>query len=500
MPRFAVTFATNRRILPRAAAILLFAAALMPLSPEASFAHGSDDPASTATDAAADSATDQAASTAAEQAAEAASEQAAESASEQASGDAADQAAETAGDQAASDAAEQAAEDSSGGTSSSDGGSGDDRMGAAGGSTINTEKAANTAAIEIEQDLDGNEFRAHEIVALIDRDDEDAIRKAGLKIVDETPLDSLGGQLLRIRVPDAGNTADALHAIENAAPDAVAAANHVYRTADGPAASRAALEPMHAIGGSVIAGTYEGLAGIIDTPVERTYPGLGTAVAEARSFANGPSADPAHGTAVADIIARQNVRMLSANVFAKDAAGANAATTAAILSGLNWLVSRGVTVVNMSIEGPLDAALGEAIRRAQARGCIIVAAAGNRGPAAPPVYPAAFPAVVAVTAIDKQDHVYRYANQGPYILFAALGVDVDTALPPDKKQKSSGTSFAAPIVAAMIARLDRKATADSAQETLALLATRARHLGPPGRNPVFGLGALDGATPAYLGE
>ena len=58
---------------------------------------------------------------------------------------------------------------------------------------------------------------------------------------------------------------------------------------------------------------------------------------------------------------------------------------------------------------------------------MIVAAAGNGGPTAPPAYPAALRPVVAVTAVDSKDHIYRYANQGRYIMVAAPGVDEPAA-------------------------------------------------------------------------
>ena len=85
-------------------------------------------------------------------------------------------------------------------------------------------------------------------------------------------------------------------------------------------------------------------------------------------------------------------------------------------------------------------------------------------------------------------------NQGSYISFAALGVDVETASPPDGKRVASGTSFAAPVVAALIARMDTTKTAEGAQQALSHLVKTARHLGPPGRNPVFGYGAVGPAV------
>ena len=85
---------------------------------------------------------------------------------------------------------------------------------------------------------------------------------------------------------------------------------------------------------------------------------------------------------------------------------------------------------------------------------IVVAAVGNDGPSARPLYPAAFEPVVAVTAVDRRKNIYRWANQGPQVDFAAWGVSTPVALAKGGYGEESGTSFAAPIVAAAIARAD----------------------------------------------
>jgi subtilisin family serine protease len=148
-------------------------------------------------------------------------------------------------------------------------------------------------------------------------------------------------------------------------------------------------------------------------------------------------------------------------------------------------------VINISLVGPANPALAEAIRRAQAAGVVIVAAAGNEGAAAPPAYPGAFPSVVAVTAVDAKGAVYRYANRGNYISFAAPGVDVPVAAAAHARAPASGTSYASPVVAALIAREVPKRDAAAAAKALNDLGHRARDLGPPGRDSTYGYGVLD---------
>ena len=112
-----------------------------------------------------------------------------------------------------------------------------------------------------------------------------------------------------------------------------------------------------------------------------------------------------------------------------------------------------------------------------------------RSPSAPPAYPAAVPGVVAVTAVDGRQQVYRYANRGRYITVAARGVDVVAAHAPGGLARFSGTSFASPHVAAWIARC-RAGGSDAAQcETR--LRREARDLGTAGFDEIYGFGLVD---------
>ncbi|MES2116044.1 MAG: S8 family serine peptidase, partial [Pseudomonadota bacterium] len=90
-----------------------------------------------------------------------------------------------------------------------------------------------------------------------------------------------------------------------------------------------------------------------------------------------------------------------------------------------------------------------------------VAAVGNDGPAAPPLYPASYPGVVGVSGVDRQGRPLPEAARGPQVMFAAPGSQMVSAAignPPYRIVR--GTSFAAPIVAALLAGvLERPAPA-----------------------------------------
>jgi subtilisin family serine protease len=151
----------------------------------------------------------------------------------------------------------------------------------------------------------------------------------------------------------------------------------------------------------------------------------------------------------------------------------------------------GAKVLNMSFIGAHDAALFELLQAANHKGVIVIAAAGNGGPSAPPVYPAAYPDVIAVTAVDEADRPYEFANRGSYVAVAAPGVDILAPVEHGGYAYVSGTSFAAAYVsgiAALLLELDP--TLDP--HTIAdLIATGAEDLGPEGRDDDFGAGRVN---------
>jgi len=126
----------------------------------------------------------------------------------------------------------------------------------------------------------------------------------------------------------------------------------------------------------------------------------------------------------------------------------------------------------------------------------VVAAAGNEGPIEAAVHPAAYPEVVGVTAVDRFQRIYRFANRGDHIDFAAPGVAVWTSVGPAGSEQT-GTSFAAPWVTAILANELALASGDL-DAVLARLAAESTDLGAPGRDPVFGHGLVRRITPCAV--
>src|SRR5204862_4088911 len=104
---------------------------------------------------------------------------------------------------------------------------------------------------------------------------------------------------------------------------------------------------------------------------------------------------------------------------------------------------KGARVINMSFAGPYDPMLQVAMKNARAKGVVLIAASGNLGPNSAPLYPAADPNVIAVTATDQNDQLFSMAVRGPHVAVAAPGVDVVVPAPDATDQLTTGTSVAA---------------------------------------------------------
>jgi hypothetical protein len=171
-----------------------------------------------------------------------------------------------------------------------------------------------------------------------------------------------------------------------------------------------------------------------------------------------------------------------------------------LIWALETLLQQRAEVVNMSLVGPSDPAIHAEIRKMARSGVVFVAAAGNGGPAGAPAYPAAYPEVIAVTAVDRNRLGYAEANHGTYIDVAAPGVRVWTALPGERQGFLSGTSFAAPFVTAIaaatynstpmkVAARNQAHPFNPKGEVIGRMAVEKLGAGGPGtRDGVFGLG------------
>jgi hypothetical protein len=241
------------------------------------------------------------------------------------------------------------------------------------------------------------------------------------------------------------------------------------------------------------------LVAVIDSRIDAKHPDLASSIVEQYDATGRNNRPDSHGTGMAGAIAAQRkllgvapgAKILAINAFSPDAGDSPQATTQHILAGLEYAIKRGARVINMSFAGPYDPVLQLAMKKAREKGVVLIAAAGNAGPKSPPLFPAADPNVIAVTATDSNDKVFAKANRGPQIALAAPGVEIIEPAPNGGYQLTTGTSVAAAHVSGVAALLiERNPTADPAAIE-DILTMSAKTLAPGGRNDDVGWGLVD---------
>jgi subtilisin family serine protease len=335
---------------------------------------------------------------------------------------------------------------------------------------------------------------------------DDIVARYSLSRIETIDLTLTGTRLVRARITK-GRDAPGMVRVLKADPQiALAQVNHLYalqaEDKGAPAGDLAAVqyapEKIHAIEAHQTAEGDTIRVAVIDSGIDATHPELvGSIDPSASSQTIG-----AHGTAIAGVIAAHarlvgispKVQLIGYDAFIGLGDSAAQGSTVDILKSLDKAASAGARVVNMSFSGPKDDLLSKTLTAARDRGLVLIAAAGNGGPKAAPAYPAADPAVIAVTATDAGDKVYASANAGAYVAIAAPGVDILSAGPAGSYQQLSGTSLAAAHVAGVAALLIERQPSITPHEVRAILTSTAQDLGKPGRDDIFGAGLVDASA------
>jgi hypothetical protein len=273
--------------------------------------------------------------------------------------------------------------------------------------------------------------------------------RAGFAFSGQDLEPSLGLRVVMLAVPRGMKTREAMKRLHAAAPRLQVDYDHVYEPAG------AGLRPLTAALASVAGAGNGRVIGMIDGGVA-SHPSLAGASIEQNGFA-GPPKPTGHGTAVASLLvgsqgpfrgAASGARLYVADVYGGSRAAGSAS---AIVRAVGWLASHRPQVINISLVGPQNAIVARAIDAVQRRGIRVVAAVGNDGPAAPPQYPASYPGVMAITAVDARGRALPEAGKATHLDFAAPGADMAAALPGRGYAKVRGTSFASPLAAARLA-------------------------------------------------
>ncbi len=249
---------------------------------------------------------------------------------------------------------------------------------------------------------------------------------------------------------------------------------------------------------------------VIDTGVDAGHPDLAGSILPGRDFTTAADDGSAgrtdvdgHGTSMAGLIAAHGRVLGGAQGVAPEAlilpvrdqidGDAYEGDTAAQIT---WAVAHGAKVINMSFgsEGP-DADVRAAVDAALRADVVLVASVGNRPDDREVLYPAAYPGVIAVSAVDRSGMIAPVSVTGAAVVLAAPGQDVmSTDIRTDGHvgyDAGSGTSNSSAIVAGVAALIRAKFPTMSASDVVKRLTATATDYGPPGRDPAYGYGIVN---------
>ena len=327
------------------------------------------------------------------------------------------------------------------------------------------------------------------------------------EVTEKNFISALGVHVLSIK---SGKSVDEMIAlyqknknIEFVEPNYIATSDFVpndtyYQTQQAAALNKMSLEQAW----DITAGSSSVPVAILDTGASFNHPDLGGQyMSTGYDFVNNdsdPTDDAGHGTMVSGIIgaianngvgiagASWNSKILPVKVLGSTGSG----SYDSIANGITYAADHGVKVINMSLGGPKSSlTLKNAVDYAYNKGVVLVASAGNDNRVVS--YPAAYPNVIAVAAVDNNDVKSTYSNFGSQIAVTAPGNNLTSTYFNGEYTTGSGTSFSAPFVASlaeMILSVDPSLTPAKVREAII---SGAQDLGPTGFDKYYGNGRIN---------
>ncbi|MGK5643099.1 type VII secretion-associated serine protease mycosin, partial [Streptomyces sp. URMC 126] len=267
---------------------------------------------------------------------------------------------------------------------------------------------------------------------------------------------------------------------------------------------------------------------VLDTGVDAGHPDLRGRVLPGKDLVGfgagrGDRSWARHGTAMAGIVAGRGhgtgdgdgvlgvapeARILPVRVILEEGdparARARGARGGALAAGIRWAADHGADVINLSLGDDSatahpDADEDAAVRYALAKGAVVVASAGNGGRDGDHAsYPAAYPGVIAVTAVDRNGGRAAFSTRRWYATLSAPGVGVVIADPDRRYYEGWGTSAAAAFVSGAAALVRSAHPGLGPAQVRRLLVESARDAPPGGRSDELGAGVVDPAAALAL--
>jgi type VII secretion-associated serine protease mycosin len=268
---------------------------------------------------------------------------------------------------------------------------------------------------------------------------------------------------------------------------------------------------------------------VLDTGVDARHPDLAGNVLTGKDMVGfgarrGDRAWARHGTAMAGIIAGHGhgagngdgvmgiapeAKILPVRVILEDgdSARGKARNTRgnALAEGIRWAADHGADVINLSLgddskSAHPEPAEDEAVQYALKKGAVVVASAGNGGEKGDHIsYPAAYPGVIAATAVDRVGTRAPFSTRRWYATVSAPGVDVVIADPDDKYYEGWGTSAASAFVSGAAALVKAAHPGLAPAQIKQLLEDTARNAPDGGRDDSRGFGFIDPAAAIEAG-
>jgi subtilisin family serine protease len=337
----------------------------------------------------------------------------------------------------------------------------------------------------------------------------------GLDVVETHPLESLNAAVIVFALREGNDVLGKVAALESQV--LIAQPDFLYATFAGgtqEANPSTQLEYGRAlIRADQLAGVLTGKGvkvALIDTALDANHAALRGKVVEQADMTGRGFTPDIHATLLAGIIASEPQKDVGisgiaprSEILAIKACQPQAPEAAAaqcwsltLARAMDFAIQKKARIIHFSIGGPKEPLMTRLIDQAVSSGIIVVAAAGNDGPHGQPSFPAALPNVIAVTAVDARQQLYRDATQGDFIDLAAPGVEILSTSPGSRLMVSSGTSLAAAFVSGAVALLLEQHPQLSPQSAQELLEHTAKDLGSPGKDPQFGSGLLDACRAA----
>jgi Subtilase family len=329
-------------------------------------------------------------------------------------------------------------------------------------------------------------------------------RRLDLTQLESQDFPLIGVTLYRWRVGGGGSALDAVGSLQNQGVVASVQPNYMFSLQQDAAPTSGATQgdpAQYVLSKLQIDQAHQIATGknvpvaVIDSGIDVAHPDINGTTIKSFDALGGEVKPQQHGTAMAGAIISHGklegiapgAQLLAARAFDDNSSG----TSFAIYKSLQWAADNGARVINMSFSGPPDPTMHRMLVAAYGKGIVLVAAAGNAGPKAAPLYPGADPDVIAVTATDDNDSLLDSANRGQYVAVAAPGVQILALAPADSYAVTTGTSVAAAHVSGVAALLLQHEPDLKPGDIRSILKTTAKPLGAPDDHVEFGAGLVN---------